>query len=219
MLTEARFAVGSRAGPRSTIWKAWVQRDEAYLSSRMFGSDVKVSFHSSGQCQWSCTDTWVAKQPLARNADRHMVRWIVEPPIGSAAVLLFSVEIPISELREEAPPNDSKKVFWVSGAPAESSVRFLLYLTRTNDLDPGHSHQGVQRHLFSLRLNNGRWVVVFVEPSPLTSTDVSEARRLLFAKALDAGIEPNPVHRASAFIQPGSPGGAYGILELCLTEP
>jgi hypothetical protein len=95
--TEARFATGSRLGPRSTIWKAWVHGDEAYIASRMFGSDMKASFHSSGQCQWSATDTWVRRQKDVRNSERHVKRWQVSYPAGNEALLVLCVEIPGSE--------------------------------------------------------------------------------------------------------------------------
>ena len=96
--TEARFALSSRAGPRSTIWKAWVAGNEGYIASRMFGRDMKVSFHLSGQCQWSATDTWVRRQKTLRNAERHVHRCQVTYPVSSEAFLLFRVEVPGTEL-------------------------------------------------------------------------------------------------------------------------
>jgi hypothetical protein len=87
--TEARFAVGSRLGPRSAIWKAWVHGDEAYLATRILGKYQKVSFHSTGQCQWSCTGEWVMQEEGRRNSDRHIVQWnIPEPKIGQATLIL-----------------------------------------------------------------------------------------------------------------------------------
>lgn len=216
--TEARFAVGTRSGARSTIWKAWVHGDEAYVSSRMFGSDVKVSLHSSGQCQWSCTDSWVKRQSQAKNSDRHMVRWSVTHPTTDEALLLFRVEVPVSELRTEAPPKDKKKVFWVSGAPAEATVRFLVYMTRPSASDPALSSSGSMRHLFSLQLRNGRWLVVFIEVISLSAETLNELRREVNSQALAARIELKPEHRASLFVQPPPEGGAHGIVELCLTE-
>jgi hypothetical protein len=152
MLTEARFASGTRPGPWSTIWKAWVHGDEAYVASRMLGSDMKASFHSSGQCQWSATDTWVRRQTGARNSERHVRRWQVNYPDGSESLLVFRVEIPSSELRVLPPPRDKKRVWWVSGAPAEATTRFLFYVTRSTESDPGASAVTPYGHLFSLPL-------------------------------------------------------------------
>ena len=215
---EARFAVGSRTGARSTIWKVWVHRDDAYISSRMFGSDIKVSLHSTGQCQWSCTDTWVKRQENARNSDRHIVRWVVAQPAGDKALLIFRVEIPVSELRESEPLTDKKKIFWVSGAPPETTVRFLIYLTRPSELDPAPAESDAMRHLFSLRLRNKRWLIVFVEVVLLSASDIAVARHTVRVQAVAAGFMPRPEHRAGLFIQPPPDGGAHGLLELCLTE-
>ncbi len=216
--TEARFALGSRNGPRSAIWKAWVQGDEAYVASRMFGSDMKVSIHSTGLCQWSRTDTWVKRQRDARNSDRHVFRWTVGHPFSNESLLVFRVEIPVSELRALPPPEDKKKVWWVSGMPDGVTVRFLFYMTRPSEAEPVPETSSQMRHLFSLRLRNERWFVVFVEVISLSATDIAEARSVVHEQVERAGLIPNDGHRMSLFIQPPPGGGAYGLLELCLTE-
>jgi len=215
--TEARFAVGSRSGPRSTIWKAWVHGDDAYIASRMFGSDMKVSIHASGECQWSATGTWVQREPNTKNAERHVHRWRVAQPAGNEALLVFRVEIPMSELRPLPEPNDKKKVWWVGGTPPESTVRFLFYLTRPNETDPA-PHSSLQtKHLFSLRLRSSRWLVVLVEIISLSAGDIAAVRKQVIAQAKSRGLAaPAPEHRVSVFIQPPAEGGAHGLLELCL---
>jgi hypothetical protein len=186
----------------------------------MFGSDMKVSFHSTGQCQWSRTDTWVKRQPNARNADRHVVLWSISQPTADQALLIFRVEIPMSEVRPQSPLIDKKKVFWISGAPAEATVRFLVYLTRIAATDPTSTrlHSPSIRHLFSLRLRGGRWVVVFVEVISLSARDIGEARQAVRDQVTAAGITPQPNHRAGLFITPTTEGGAHGLFEICLTE-
>jgi hypothetical protein len=47
---EVRLAVGTLTDRRSTVWKFWVHKSEIYILSRMFGSDTKVSLHSTGDC-------------------------------------------------------------------------------------------------------------------------------------------------------------------------
>ena len=134
--TEARFAVSTRTGPRSTIWNARGLNEEAYLATRMFGCDLKISLHSSGACHWSATDHWVRSQPSARNADRHIVRWQVTHPHGPESLLLLRVAIPVSEVRVLPHPTDRKKDPRVEGAPPESTVQFLSSLTRRHDREP-----------------------------------------------------------------------------------
>lgn len=216
--TEARFALGCRTGPRSTIWKAWVTGNEAYIASRMFGSDMKVSFHSSGQCQWSATDAWVSRQLDVRNADRHVHRWQVTYPTGNEALLLFRIEVPATEMRPLPAPTDHKKVWWVSGMPAGATVRFLFYMTRPSEAEPAPTPSGQTRYLFSLRLRDARWLVCIVELISLSTTDLESVRSAVVAKATAAGFIPDSQHRLSLFIQPPPEGGAYGLLELCATE-
>lgn len=218
MLTEARFALGSRVGPRSTIWKAWVAGNEAYIASRMFGSDMKVSFHASGQCQWSATDTWVRRQASVRNAERHVHRWQVTYPTGNEALLLFRVEVPGTELRPLPAPTDHKKVWWVAGMPEGATVRFLFYMTRVLDTEPAPPPSEQRRYLFSLPLRDTRWLVCFVEMISLSAADLESARSAVIAQATAAGLVPESQHRLSLFIQPPPEGGAHGLLELCATE-
>ena len=218
MRTEARFALGSRAGPRSTIWKAWVAGNEAYIASRMFGSDMKVSLHSSGQCQWSATDTWVRRQGNLRNAERHVHRWQVTYPTGNEAVLLFRVEVPGTELRSLPAPTDHKKVWWVSGFPQGATVRFLFYMTRPTDAEPAPTPSEHRRHLFSLRLRDTRWVVCIVELISLSASDLENARSEVIAQVTAAGHVAESQHRLCLFIQPPPEGVAHGLLELCATE-
>ena len=216
---EARFAVGSRAGPRSTIWKAWVHNEEAYLASRAFGSDLKVSFHSSGACQWSRTDNWVGRQPASRNADRHIVRWQVTHPRGPESLLLLRVAVPVSEVRALPPPTDRKKVFWVDGAPPESTVQFLFYLTSPLDVEPTTPASQRMRHLFSLGLRNRRWLVVFAQLITLSPEDLASARRTVMAEVAARVPLPPGDLRMCLFSEPNATNPAPAFLELCAHEP
>lgn len=184
----------------------------------MFGSDMKASFHSSGQCQWSATDTWVRRQTGVRNAERHVKRWQATYPDGNEALLVFRVEIPASELRAQEPPRDKKKVWWVAGIPPGATARFLFYMTRPSDVDPGSLANTAFRHLFSLQLRNARWLVCFVELISLSAADTESARAAVLGQVKTAGLVPHADHRMSLFIQPPPEGGAHGLLELCLIE-
>lgn len=216
--TEARFAVGSRHGQRSTIWKAWTQGDEAYLATRMFGKYQKVSFHSSGQCQWSRTDEWVKEHEDRRNSDRHFVRWEAPESQNGQATLVFKVDIPMSEIREMPPPTDNKKVFWVSGAPHEATVRFAIYMAPHSEHDPAPLNTDNRSHLFSLRFRSGRWMVVLVQLLSLSNSDLSSARRAVIDQFLPIleNYELSDL-RSVLFSQPnGNELNCYGFIEVCL---
>ena len=193
--------------------------DDVYIASRMFGSDMKVSLHASGGSQWSATDSWVRRQPNIRNAGRHVHRWRINYPAGNEALLAFRVEIPTSELRQLPEPKDKKKVWWVSGTPPESTVRFLFYLTRPNDTDPVPPASPQMRHLFSLRLRGSRWLVVFVEVISLSGADLAALRTAVLEQSKTWGlVVPVPDHRMSLLIQPPPEGGAHGSLRCALSE-
>lgn len=217
---EARFAVGSRLGQRSTIWKVWVQGEEAYLASRMFNRYQKVSFHSSGQCQWSFTDTWVAEQNGRRNSDRHIVRWRMPEAQSGQAILAFKIEIPMSELRPQSPLTDKKKIFWVAGAPTDATIRFVIFITPESENDPVLPDTEARRHLFSLRFRSTRWVVVFVEITSLSQTDLSAARSTVIEQFLPNSRES--IHtelRSLFFTQPNDTAlDCNGFIELCLND-
>ena len=218
--TEARFAVGARSGPRSTIWQAWVHGDEAYLASRAFGRYQKVSLHSSGLGQWSLTDEWVRERPDRRNAERHIVRWTVPTATRGQAALVFKVQIPCSELRPLPAPTDKKKVFWVSAVPPEATVRFLFHLTDVRTDDPTPLDCENRRSLFSLRLRSGSWMVALLDVTSLSRADLSVARKAVIDQFMPhaSPLELQDV-RASLFSQPNeSTNDCNGLLEMCLTE-
>ena len=216
---SARFAVGSRDGPRSTIWKVWTYGDEAYLATRMFGSDSKVSFHASGQCQWSCTDTWVTRQPGRRNADRHIVRWSMCRPNSSQSELLFRIQIPVSEIRPQSPLDSKTKVFWVNGFPPGATAQFLLYMTRPSTSDPVTPGALPSQHLFSLQLASCRWLVASVEEISLSPVDLSAARAGVIeqVRQTDSEYVPREEHRFALFSE-ANIGAPHGLIELCATE-
>ena len=179
---------------------------------------MKVSFHSTGACQWSKTDHWVCRQPAARNADRHIVRWHVTHPRGPESLLLLRVAVPVSEVRALPPPTDRKKVFWVDGAPPESTVQFLFYLTRPLDLEPTTPATRRMRHLFSLGLRNRRWLVVFAEVIALSPEDLASARRAVMAELAAKAPLPAGDFRMCLFSEPSPTNAVPGFIELCARE-
>ncbi len=212
--SEARFCVGSKSGSKSSIWKVWVQGDEAYIASRMFGSELKISLHSSGLCQWSMTDSWMTRTGVTKNSDRHIVRWRVPEQADLKANLIFRVQIPISELRQIDPPLGGKRVFWISGAPEGSTIQFAFYITPRCDDDPALYSELPHRHLFSVRFRGGSWLVALVDVIALSASDLLAAKSAIRNQVNDKDLILNSSHRACAFMQPSEDSPA-GLLELC----
>jgi hypothetical protein len=212
-LREVRLAVGTPIGRRSTVWKFFVRKSEIYILSRMFGTDTKVSLHSSGDCQWSATDTWVKKAPGRRNADRHIMKWVMPRPNGTAALHAFQVRIPETELRVVDIAENLNAVRWLPAPPNGHTVSLECYITPISQSDPALTSNLPHHHLFSLPLVDGRWFIVLHHLPPLDGNDLESLRSQINARAREAGIEPKPEHRGSAFTV--SDGTARGIIELC----
>jgi hypothetical protein len=212
-LREVQLAVGTPTGRRSTVWKFFVRKSEIYILSRMFGSDLKVSLHFSGDCQLSGTSTWVMKVPDRRNADRHFEKWVMPRPNGTAALHAFQVRIPETELRVIDIAEDLNAVRWLPAPPRGHTVSLECYITPISQSDPALTSNLPHPHLFSLPLADGRWFIVLHHVPPLDGNDLESLRSQMNARAREAGIEPKPEHRGSAFTV--SDGTARGLIELC----
>lgn len=199
------------------MWKCWVQGDEAYIAGRLFGSEAKISLHFTGECQWSCTDMWVRRDPSRRNADRHIAKWKVVYPQDNTALLAFRVAIPVSELRPEPLQPGQKKAFWVGNAPAGSTVEFRFYFTRELAGPPATDSNPALRHVASLHLRDRRWLVTFVWLRSLSAVDVTAARDAAVTQAREAGVQIRPEHRIALFALP-TPDASAAVLEVCATD-
>lgn len=196
------------------MWKCWVQGDEVYLTGHLFGAEAKVSLHSSGLCQWSLTDSWVKKDVSRRNADRHIARWNMAFAQGSTAVLAFRVAIPVSELRSWPLPKGQKKAYWIGGAPTGSTVEFCFYITPILNGQPKVNTNPALRHLASLPLRNGRWLVCFVWLRSLSAADIADLRDAALTQATEAGVQVRPEHRI-AFFASASKENSAAVMEVC----
>lgn len=212
-MREVRIAVGSPTGRRSTVWKFSVHKNEIYILSRMFGSDAKVSLHSSGECQWSATGAWVKKVPGRRNAERHIAKWVMPRPSGTTALHVFQVRIPETELRIIDLAENLHSVEWLPIPPKGHSVSLECYITPASQNDPALLANLPCSHLFSLSLADSRWFTVLHHNPPLDGKDLEPLRNQMNAQAMTVGIQPKPEHRGSAFTV--SESTARGLIELC----
>ena len=211
---EVRIAVGSPSGRRSTVWKFGTHKNEVYILSRMFGSDTKVSLHSSGSCQWSATDTWVRKAPGRTNAERHITKWEMPRPSGKDALHVFQVRIPETELRPSGLAESLAAVKWLPIPPPGHTVSLECYFTPLSQANPALATNLPCPHLFSVHLPEGRWFTVLCNVVPLNGGDLKQLRSEMNARAKAVtGADPNPAHRASAFTV--GEGTTRGLIELC----
>jgi len=210
---ELRVAIGSPDGRRSTVWKFAAHRSEIYILSRMFGSDCKVSLHSSGQCQWSGTGAWVKKDPSRRNADRHFMKWSAARPHGASAALVLRIRIPESELREVEVEEDVTDVLWLPAPGAGQTSSFACYVTPPSTDDPTASAQLPGTRLLSRQLEDRHRFVAIHHDEPLNGADLQPLRNAMNARARADGIVADPKHRGCAVTITDE--GARCFVEMC----
>ena len=213
--TEFRFCIGNRCGHRSTVWKIYSNKNDIYFSSRMMGSDMKVSLHESGKNQWSLTSVWVLKNAHkdVRNQDRHIVKWNRDEFKKGVAQHLFRIIVPESELRQISAEEDLSKVHWID-SPAVGTAKILeCYLTPPITGSVNESQFPFPK-LYSFQVPKGNWFVLLMRDEPVSEVDSQQLMNLRIktvALAEREGIELKPTFRGVGFIQHSA--GAKGFVE------
>ncbi|MBC8468154.1 MAG: hypothetical protein H8D56_01680 [Planctomycetes bacterium] len=174
MKRELRFCIGEPTGLHSTTWKIWVNRNDVYLSSRMLASDIKVSLHESGKCQFSHTSESFAHRGKS-NRDRHIQKWIRRRTYPENGVVhLFRVIIPSTELRStSAEKKEAKGVIWYAAPPSGYGAYIELWLTPVLDRKPGQD-EFMNDLLGVLSLANGQHVGVTVRYLKIKSKNIKD---------------------------------------------
>lgn len=140
MENQIRFAVGSPADIRSSVWRLWGQKDELYLAARTFAGQIKVSFHKSGIARIAPPSTTPRPALLKWNYEREDCAPLSR--IFSIVVQPRMVKFPIRDkLRDKAEvvlvpaPNDRQKmIFAISLAGPHVTKEDILALPRDRDL-------------------------------------------------------------------------------------
>lgn len=130
---DMRIAVGSAAGPRSTIWRIFSHSNDVYATHRTSGQTEKISFHASRLCRRAFLSTHRLPADLA---DRVMHRWrrADTPPAQTGrATAVLSIDFPAAHLTESLSV-PTKKITWIPAAPLGNSVNIqLMYTNDTQD--------------------------------------------------------------------------------------
>ncbi|SBW04140.1 hypothetical protein KL86DPRO_20265 [uncultured delta proteobacterium] len=163
-----QFGVGDCQGKRSNIWSVILNKNDMYLFSKGFGSDFKISFHESGQCQLSMTDAVVKRENIA-NRHRHMDRWRLEIDQIFNPIHIFSIIFPATELINFNKNPDDLSITWMD-APSndeylEVSV-YILNLSYVTNMQFNIPHKC--NLLKDFRMQNGISYVYFYQYVPMT---------------------------------------------------
>jgi hypothetical protein len=122
--------VGTDPGPRSSVWRFWVTKDEIYVAARDLGGEVKTSLHSSGRYRHAFSQE--ARSPFAPSGDRAWFKWKEPTDFAKGGRLLIEIDVPTNELtrpQEEPSLGDKAKVLLVDPAPAGQISTVSLVVT------------------------------------------------------------------------------------------
>jgi hypothetical protein len=147
-----RFAVGTPAGARSSVWRVWAAQDGSiYVAARAIAGEFKASLHGSGDWRVGFTQESRARRKLlAPGRDRIIDRF--SPPAETAPGMRrgFTIVIPwlavvessgVGEMRAAGP------VTWLEplseGQVTEVAMTVVAPTVRINDVGPGITRVGV----------------------------------------------------------------------------
>lgn len=212
---DFRLAIGNRDSHRSSVWKIWVQKNDIYIHSRMFGSDAKVSLHESGDCQWSMTTEWVKRQEKSvSNAARHIEKWKMPQIEANSAACIFKIVIPKSELRKINIHEKLENVHWLQIPKRDSAIEIDLYLTPPS-LTPIPEKNIPFNILFSFQLYDKRWLIAIYHEERVNEDNDNELKRLRSESIVEfkkRNIRITPQHRVTGLF--AHPMGYKGLIEL-----
>jgi len=210
-MKELRLCVGSPDRPRSSVWKLWTRKGDAYIQSRMMGHDTKISLHESGLCQWSNTPEWV-KKTGAKHLERHIVRWKRDNASTGIMIHVFRIVIPESELRTVSVEQNLTAVIWIDPPMAGCAVIIECFISPPSDTPIVTSDSGEK--VFSLALKDSCWFVMFIRYQQIDGKNAEtlrNGRHDLVRRATKDGISLKAEYRAVLFIE--SSNGARGMIE------
>ena len=130
---DIRLAVGSRNGPRSSVWAFWSRNSEVYTAYRSLGGIFKFSFHTPTLCRHAFTKE---HGPPGRRSGRAMQEWYRArtPPAGSNQIVrVLRIWVSTDHLSTKlmrTPPNSTH---WITPAPAGGSTVVDLFFTNETE--------------------------------------------------------------------------------------
>lgn len=160
-----KFCIGKPEGLRSTVWKVWIHKRNVYLQSRMMGCEAKISFHESGQIQWSLTDEWV-KHTGAKNIERHLYRWKIQQLADTEMIFVFRIIFPESELQQVGNPRKNSQIYWINPPQQEYAKVVECYISTIHG-EVLKTTIVSSDHLASLPLDMSRYFVPLIRDEPI----------------------------------------------------
>ena len=130
---RVRIAVGTPDGPRSGIWRVWVEPDGSiYIAERYTAGRLKASLHPSGSWRIAFTDPAEGQRLMggAPSTDRAFDKFRPSREMGPGVRRAFTVVIPWLSVTQ---PRHGKvtegEVHWLPALPANHLEEVVIFLT------------------------------------------------------------------------------------------
>jgi len=229
-----RWAVGSKEGPRSAVWRIWANRNDVYLSARYAASDYKVSLHASGKWRVAFTEHHLTRpQPLlSAGSDRALDRWDRPDEFAPGWTRAFLIMIPVSEVVPPAVPVDKPdEVVWIEPPPLNSVAHFDVVLSapdargardgRGFAAPEGYTETTEVVTLFDLPNGERVWLLLHAEPTDAAfwaPMDEVRARMDVAARSkIAAASSDDTPHDLRAIVAGVTGDGVRFFIDLALT--
>jgi hypothetical protein len=133
--------------------------------------------------------------------------------IGTAAVNIFHIRIPETELRPNLLDDDTSNVQWLSTPLRGRTCSLECYITPISQADPSLVNTTPHPAIASVQFADGRWFIVLHNDAALDGKTLSTERARFVKELRASGVAPSPHHRGVAFVR--APGATRGMIELC----
>ena len=153
-----RFCAGEASGDHSSGWKLWAQKDDLYLHSSGMGSDLKISFHASGQCHVASSAELVEAEGLPRH-ERFNTIWQRSPADPDGTTNLVQLIIPRSEMRSDGRMRSRDRIVWLPLPPVDHAIALDIFVVAPQSKAAAQLSVP-QQHLGPVPLRNCGWAAV-----------------------------------------------------------
>ncbi|MBW1992322.1 MAG: hypothetical protein JRI59_09460 [Deltaproteobacteria bacterium] len=133
-----RFGVKDDHGNFSSIWRAWVNKNDAFLTIGYLANQYKASFHESGECHVGLTQE--VRKSLSdltwKGESRHFYKWRREKNIRKNQLIhLLDLWFPTShlDLPIEMESLSKKEILWINNPAGERMVSVGVFLANIEE--------------------------------------------------------------------------------------
>ncbi len=229
-----RFAVGMPDGPRSAVWRVWMneRRDDVYIAARGLASELKVSLHPD-YWYYGFTDHHVKKGSpfLAPGEDRKRSVWERPPEFAPGWTRAFVILVPGSEVVAAPGRYEGSEAVWLPRAPDGEVTNFTVLLSKSGaargqrGFPTAEGYENNSELITRLDLTTGEklWVIAHNAPlDDLTAKLVENVREWLRGPDGDpvrAAMKDDPNYHARMLAFGDQTDGARSFLDVSADVP